>query len=439
MSQERVSIQKWQLIVSITALTTIATLIMIFLFRSGTSSDNGDDVTKIYFADNISNAHRMIIDKFNAEYAGKIEVVAVNLPFEKFSTNERKELLARSLRGKNERLDIFSVDIIWVSRFARWAQNLNTYFPITEREKLMPEALQSCYFDSNLVALPLYIDVGLMYYRKDLIKKIRSDHPAHQLTEKSITWEEMLSLQKELPANAPLYLFPGKAYEGLVCSFIELTGSLGGTIMKGDSVDLNTVEARKALTLLTDLINTYKATPEEVVHYDEILAYNHAIENDALFFRGWPGFLEQMDTVSGKHAHIRMAPLPHFSGNVPKAVYGGWNIMVSRYTNHLPEAIEFLRFLQQPENQIILFENGGYIPTNLRCYDDEEFIQRNPSIEHYRKLLKNGMHRPASVSYTQISDILSYYLNMALKQELSVDEALAQANHHINSQRVMVQ
>ncbi|MEL6823466.1 MAG: extracellular solute-binding protein, partial [Calditrichota bacterium] len=374
-----------------------------------------------------------------AEYAGKIELVAVSLPFEKFSTNERKELPARSLRGKNERLDIFSVDIIWVSRFARWAQNLNTFFPTTEREKLMPEALQSCYYDSNLVALPLYIDVGLMYYRQDLLDKIRRDHPVHQLNERSITWQDMLSLKKELPEDASLYLFPGKAYEGLVCSFIELTGSLGGSIMKGDSVNLNTSEARQALALLTDLINKYNATPEEVINYDEILAYNHAIDKDALFFRGWPGFLEQMDSIAGKYLQIRKAPLPHFSGSNPKAVFGGWNIMVSRYTQHLPETIEFLRFLQKPQNQMLLFENGGYIPINLLCYEDSAFIQRNPSINQYRRLLENGMHRPTSVNYTQISDILSYYLNMALKQKLSVDDALMKANHHINLQRVMVQ
>jgi multiple sugar transport system substrate-binding protein len=32
-------------------------------------------------------------------------------PFQKFSTNERKELLTRSLRSKSDRIDIFSVDL----------------------------------------------------------------------------------------------------------------------------------------------------------------------------------------------------------------------------------------------------------------------------------------------------------------------------------------
>lgn len=79
-------------------------------------------VTQIFFADNISNAHRKLIERFNEEFKGQIEVIPIDLPFSKFSTNERKELLARSLRSKSERIDVFAVDLIWVPRFARWGQ-----------------------------------------------------------------------------------------------------------------------------------------------------------------------------------------------------------------------------------------------------------------------------------------------------------------------------
>ena len=58
--------------------------------------------TKVYFADNISAAHRRPIERFNQKHLGAIEVVPVNLPFDKFSTNERKEFIARSLRNKGD-------------------------------------------------------------------------------------------------------------------------------------------------------------------------------------------------------------------------------------------------------------------------------------------------------------------------------------------------
>ncbi len=79
------------------------------------------EAVKIYFADNMSKAHLTLIDRFNRLHKDEIEIVPIDLPFSKFTTNERKELIARSLRDKDSRIDIFAVDKIWVPRFAKWA------------------------------------------------------------------------------------------------------------------------------------------------------------------------------------------------------------------------------------------------------------------------------------------------------------------------------
>ena len=53
------------------------------------------EVVKIFFADRITAAHRYLIDKYNALNAGKVEVIPIDFPNPDFSTNERKEILAR--------------------------------------------------------------------------------------------------------------------------------------------------------------------------------------------------------------------------------------------------------------------------------------------------------------------------------------------------------
>src|SRR5574341_913119 len=142
----------------------------IFIFvmtPTGVSEVDGEKVTKVYFADNISAAHQKVIERFNETYRGSIEVIPVNLPFTKFSTNERKQLLTRSLRSKGTRIDIFAVDLVWVPRFVKWSEPLTQYFSPQEQEAFLPYALKSCFFDQTLVGVPLYIDIGVMYYRKD--------------------------------------------------------------------------------------------------------------------------------------------------------------------------------------------------------------------------------------------------------------------------------
>ena len=178
---------------------------------------------KLYYADNISPSHQLAIDEFNRLYAGKIEVVPVNLPFSKFSTNERKELLTRSLRSKSEKLDIFAVDLIWVPRFAKWSEPLDSYFSIDEKKRLLKDAMKSCVFEGTLVAMPMYLDIGLLYYRRDIIRKLPDADAVEKRLQESMTWEEMAHLRKRLAyMNKPFYLFPAKDYEGLICNYLEL-------------------------------------------------------------------------------------------------------------------------------------------------------------------------------------------------------------------------
>ena len=98
------------------------------------SSKGKKSVTEIYFATNISNAHLKIIHEFNEINKGQIKVIPVDLPFKTFNTNERKELLTRSLRNKSDRMDIFEVDLIWVKRFAKWCMPLTDYFSQEEQK-----------------------------------------------------------------------------------------------------------------------------------------------------------------------------------------------------------------------------------------------------------------------------------------------------------------
>ncbi len=397
---------------------------------------------RIYFADNISPAHQDLIDRFNAIYQGKIEVVPINLPFSKFSTNERKELLARSLRSKSDLIDVFAVDVIWVPRFARWAHPLDSYFSTEELSGILTEALTSCYYRNRLLAIPLYTDIGLMYYRKDLVDRLPNAAEIEAKLQNSITWEEFLQLQPQLTREGqPFYLFAADNYEGLICSFYELVKSQGVDLFEADTVNLNRPGIRRALQLLVDLVNRYRATPPEVVNLDEYKCYNLALTRDAVFLRGWPGFLRHYRDVAvaaHKLDHYHLAALPHFKDGTPGSVFGGWNLMVSRFSAHKAEAITFIKFALRPEIQKDLYRKGGYIPVNRSVYRDTLFLQENPDLTYYRQLLAMGIHRPYLENYTRISDIISYYAHLAIKREISVEQALQKATRLINSHKFVI-
>jgi len=395
---------------------------------------------KIYFADNISPAHRELIKLFNEQNKGKIEVVPLNLPFSKFSTNDRKELLARYFRSKSDRIDVFSVDQIWVPRFARWAISLDGYIPDSERTSILKYALKTCVYNNTLVAVPLYIDIALMYYRKSLIEKLSNAKKIEAELEKSITWEDLISLKKNYPNN-PLFVFQADDFEGLVCIYTEILANMHGKVVENDSLLIKSRQAEKALQFLDDLVNKYKVSPKNVLRFKEDDSYQYYLQNNGVFLRGWTGLFKN-NNVGNKYLYLRNdigeAPTPHLKGSKPTSVYGGWDLMVSKYSTKVSEAIRFIKFLMSKEAQKILFEKGGYIPINNSIYEDTSYINKNPELKFCTKLLKNGLYRPFTEQYTNISDILSYYVNQSIKGNLTPRDALYKAYDKLNSKSILL-
>ena len=398
--------------------------------------------TKVYFADRISPAHRKIIDRFNELHRGRIEILPVDLPFDKFSTNERKELLARSLRSRSDKLDLFSVDLIWVQRFARWCEPLDRYFPPEQRKDLIPVALESCFYETTLVAMPLHIDIGLMYYRQDLLRSLPDAAAVEDRWRASISWPEFIGLQRRLKyTGKPYYIFQGDEFEGLVCNYLELVRGQDPGAVSSTKIDLSSVAARSALQMLVDLVYTEKMSPLRVTEFDEPRSYTFMLDSNAVFVRGWPNFVENFRATypdTSRLIHVRKAALPHFGGQPPTSVFGGWNLMLSKFSTRKAEALEFIRFVETKEAQQILYESDGFLPVTNAIYSDSLYMGTHPDLGYYHKLLSRGFHRPALVDYTRISDILSHYVRRAILRELSVDEALRQASEMIRANRVLL-
>lgn len=421
--------------------TTLVTVFILFTFVfSPNSVNNGSGKVKtIYFADNISKAHQKIIDLFNKKYEGQIKVETINLPFEKFSTNERKELLARYLRSKSNRIDIFSVDIIWVPRFAKWSLALDSMLDSIKLNNLLPYAVKSCYYNNKLYAVPLYIDIALMYYRDDLLKELPDYEEYSKELSSSITWERFFDLQKKMKNQGnKFYVFQADDYEGLLCSFTELMSNLNSRIIeKADSLVLDKNNTGKAIQFLYDLIYSKKISPVEVVRLRENESYQYFVNNNCFAVRGWPNFLSADNFFIDEDlkTKIKRAPLPHLTGSKQASVYGGWNLMVSKYSEKIPEVMKFLEFIISDQAQRILYQEGNFLPVAKTLYEDSEFISNYPELNFYNNLFATGVYRPFLEEYTNISDILSAQINKALRKELTITEAVEEVSEKITEKR----
>lgn len=428
---------------SIAAITLLVFTVFIFMSLVGDYLlIKKSSLKKIYFADNISPGHKLVIDKFNEKHKGEIEVVPIDLPFEKFSTNERKELLIRHLRSKSERIDVFSVDQIWVPRFAKFVEPLGNYFQANQREQFIEPAFESCFYKNQLVAIPLYIDFSVMYYNVDALKELPDYNEVTGELKNFITWDRFVELGRRMKAKGnPYYIFPADDYEGLMCSFVEMLESQNEKLFYGDSVKLTSPAAVRTLNLLVDLVHKYKLSPKQVVDYKETECDLHFLSEKGVFLRNWPGFYKWYETFLNRKLpaeKYERAPLPYFKGGKKTSLIGGWNLMISSYSNHKQEAVEFIKYLNSEEAQLIVLQASGYLPITKNFYTEKKYLDNYPDLKFYSGIKNYAVARPYREQYTRYSDVIAHYLNLAIKKEMSVEEALAKAEKIIKSGDVFI-
>lgn len=402
-------------------------------------TEDTSNVTEIHYVDGITSAHLKLIEIFNEKYKGRIKVIPINLPFDKFSTNERKELLARSLRSKSEKIDLFAVDIVWGYRFAKWAENLTPYFNEEDIDKVVDTVLPTCFYNDSLIAFPFKIDLSTMYYRDDLIADLPDYEQLKAKLNNSITWEDLIDLGIRVKNKVdPIYLFPASDYEGLICSFMELVMNQDRDFFNVVNIDLTRPEAVKAMTTLRDLIYKYEFTPKVVTAFTEHPCHQYFIKHKGLFVRSWPTFFSESygNLTEEIKSKIKRVPLPHYKNTTPAAVYGGWNLMISKFSENKPEVLEFIKFLLQPESQKILFEMNGSLPVLKSVYKDPS-VKNADALRFYHEQFEYGVHRPLLEDYTRISDIISYFVHKVLTDDLEINAALHKATNMINSNVVI--
>ena len=102
-------------------------------------------------------------------------------------------------------------------------------------------------------------------------------------------------------------------------------------------------------------------------------------------------------------AHIRARWPAVEPGEPSKVTLGGINLGIGAYSKNPELAFDAAECLASPENQIVASEKGGLPPTDEALYDDPKIRKANPFADELRTALDEGVPRPVTPAYTDIS------------------------------------
>ena len=249
-----------------------------------------------------------------------------------------------------------------------------------------------------------------------------------------ITWEELAALK--IPNCKYKYLFQADDYEGLMCNFLEIAGRNSFYNSTKQILGFKKNIIAKRLDYVRDLIYKQGIIPKAVTIFNESETFNYALQNDVPFFRGWPTGEKNIrlnKTLTAKIKLLRVAPLPRFSDELPASTVGGWNLIVSRNSNHKKESVKFIKFLLSKSSQKLLWEKNGYLPVLKSFYKNSEYLSKYPELKLCYNLINNGVYRIKHPQYTRISDILTANLNQYFKRKISVYKFMSNTQSEIKS------
>jgi multiple sugar transport system substrate-binding protein len=355
--------------------------------------------------------------RFMAENPG-IKVVQRVTPD---AADQKHQLYVQWLNAGASDPDILQLDVIWTPEFAAagWILPLNQFSPDTSA--FFASTIAANQWQDSLYALPWFIDVGMLYWRTDLMAK----PPA--------TFTDLVREGRRAQQGRRLrygYVWQGARYEGLVVNFLEYLGAYGGRILDGGRVVVNSPQGLQALNEMRDQIYRYGVVPRAVLTWHEEESRFAFQNGEAAFMRNWPYPVPLLqDTsqsrVAGKFA---VAPMPAGPGGSPTSAIGGAQLAINRRTEHPEAAWAVINYLTQPEQMRERARVVGQFPTREGVYDDPDLatgLTIQPAI--IRQIIEYAVPRPVTPVYTQLSEILQIQLHRALTRQSEPAVALAQA------------
>jgi multiple sugar transport system substrate-binding protein len=349
-----------------------------------------------------------------------------------WSSDEQHQFYVINLEGGSPPFDVMMLDVIWVPEFARagWILDLTAAVPPAERDAHFPSAIEPAVQGGRLWALPWFMNVGLLYYRRDLLAKYGFAPPE--------TYEELAAQARRIRAGEgdpklDGFLWQGKQYEGGMVNVLEALWANGARLLDEEGRAFPDRErARESLAFLRGLLES-GVSPGWVTAADEELTRRPFGDGRAIFLRSWPYALDLFELPESRvRGKVGVAPLPRLRhGPVGAGSTGGAHLAVSARTRHRALAVELVRFLTGDDAQRAMTEGAALRPSRPALYRDARLVARDPSLPALLELMRRGHPRPVTPYYLMLSTTLQPEFSAVLVGRKTPEQAMRDASAQV--------
>jgi ABC-type glycerol-3-phosphate transport system substrate-binding protein len=394
-------------------------------------------------------------------------------------TNARFDIAMQVLRGDIE-ADVIELDGIWLPSFIDnnppFLESLNKWYGTDFEDRFWKQSLEvarpvgtapSVCRDQDgkdtqcLYAIPLYVDVGLLFYRSDLLPGLQSNPKPQQdcqCDKVEIPRIQLDNLLEQVRKAVKDYPHPGleglvfqsTEYEGLNCMFFELLAlelaregepisTLAPDKIYTDNCETSppTCPGYKALERMHSWIYSEKhVVPSSTLVFREEESRFLFTYGKAVLLRNWPYVLQQKWPEGNPVTKDKVGVVQLKDG---KPILGGWYLGIPSRAKHKDDAWQLIKFLaDRDSNDQDLMLNRPRIPADQEILKKvlkdkyEKKDEKNESClclfsKGIQSALEQAMVRPKLVGYPEASKDIAKALHKVLVNPNAGDSAMKEA------------
>jgi ABC-type glycerol-3-phosphate transport system substrate-binding protein len=378
--------------------------------------------TQLTFSGSALGPEGDLVRRQLARFAERHPGLHVELQVTPDSADQRHQLYVQWLNARAPTPDVLQLDVIWMAEFAAagWILPLDAFEPAVD--DFLPAALAAARWKGALYAIPWFVDVGLLYWRTDLLD--RAPRSLVELREMALRLRESGSARFGL-------VWQGARYEGLVTVFLEHLAAFGGGILDSRGrVIVDDPAAIRALAFMVNAVNVDRVVPTSALTWQEEQVRFAFQTGEAAFMRNWPyaWTLMQDEARSRIARRFAVAPFPAGEGGRPAGALGGAQLAINAGSANPTRAFELVAFLTAPEQMIERGRLAAQLPPRRSLYENPELAAALPiPINQVREVLEAAVPRPATPVYSELSEILQVRIHRALTGQQSAAAALQEA------------
>ena len=331
--------------------------------------------------------------------------------------------LVTMFAAKDSSVDIMNINgTVWPPELrrpvscCRWT---STSRPWTCRPH--PAYRQAFSYKSQLFGVAHLYDVGMMYYRKDLLEPKGLKPPT--------TWDELVAQSKQLGANDDVVGHASSWMKGeqVVCRLVEFIYGNGGAIIDENlALKIDSPEAVEGLQMMMDMVHTHKVTPLAATTWETGDARKIFTEGKSIFTTNWNFVWTQSQADGSKVVgNVGVALVPKMKGAKAAATLGGWGWSINSASKNVDASVAAIRTLTAPEQMKMLFLEGGVVPTRLSLFKDPEFVKTYPHAQVMLDIVEGAVPRPRHPRYREISEVIQTEALTALNNQKTAKAAIS--------------